>query len=486
MVPRAALAARKTSRSARSPALCVAVLLAALCASLPAALARPPGEDSDEGTSTTTDTAASELDALVPAPPGRCCPSGLLRPQKAPCADWPQHAPLRCAQGYYRLEPGKYEEDRFRVDDAGRLLFGEGRDPVEPSDFCLGTVVLSDNETEDTALVCFHPMEDWTPYPRTRNLVNGVCLSVSVAFLVITLLVYAALPELHDLDGRVIMSYLASLAIADLVLAVLQFHGHHLSHVACVTQAFFLYFWLLAAFFWMNTVCFNVWRRTICLRLPLSERNLFTVYVLYGFGLPLLLLVVAIFTEHFPGSHLRPQFGVTKCWFEEEMASWAYFYGPVAVLLACNMVFFIWSVWSLWHDYTHIQVDTKLRSLRCKCCLYLKLAVLMGISWIFEIISFIAGDWPFFTYVTDVLNSLQGLLIFVLLVATRRRVLRLLVKRRPYGLAPPERWAEGPDDESEAMLPEEEPAQLGGSPLPRMPCPADASERAGAAAASRG
>jgi hypothetical protein len=56
----------------------------------------------------------------------------------------------------------------------------------------------------------------------------------------------------------------------------------------------------------------------------------------------------------------------------------------------------------------------------------------------------------------DILNCLQGLIIFLILVVFRKKALRGLVKNRPWGFHCPKKWAAGVDEESERMLAEEE------------------------------
>jgi len=67
--------------------------------------------------------------------------------------------------------------------------------------------------------------------------------------------------------------------------------------------------------------------------------------------------------------------------------TWAYFYGPVTILLTLNMIYLSLTSWRLWHQYRD-YTGSKLRVLRFKCLLYIKLVLVMGITWIFEIISF--------------------------------------------------------------------------------------------------
>lgn len=69
------------------------------------------------------------------------------------------------------------------------------------------------------------------------------------------------------------------------------------------------------------------------------------------------------------------------------MQTWAYFYGPIAVLLTLNVIYLGLTSWRLWHQYRD-YTGSKLRVLRFKCLLYIKLVLVMGITWIFELISF--------------------------------------------------------------------------------------------------
>lgn len=59
--------------------------------------------------------------------------------------------------------------------------------------------------------------------------------------------------------------------------------------------------------------------------------------------------------------------------------------------------------------------------------MYLRLASMMGITWLMEAISFVSPDSTFFM-ITDILNALLGVIIFMLFVLNRR-VMHLIKKR---------------------------------------------------------
>lgn len=62
--------------------------------------------------------------------------------------------------------------------------------------------------------------------------------------------------------------------------------------------------------------------------------------------------------------------------------------------------------------------------------LYLKLFIVMGVNWVMELISVLAADKdPTYTWIlTDLANTLQGVLIFIIFVC-KRQIWLLLVKR---------------------------------------------------------
>lgn len=387
-----------------------------------------------------------------------CCPgSNLLNMKHTHCDEFPDVAVhINCNDsGIFILDPNELPDDVFTVDPTtGNLQ--SGREIIHHNKFCLARKREDGGNISvlDIALVCF-PEEDLSATSH-HYIIYSACLLVSSFFLLVTLIVYLLVPELRDLQGKCLMFSMSSLCLADISLAVLQLHSHNLSNTMCVTQAFFTYFWMLSAFFWLNVVSFNVWRTVIFHHFPLSDGQLLICFCVFAIGGPLLFLAVALATHHTASANLiQPNFGVTSCWFGGHKEEWAYLYGPMAVLLFLNTVYFIWTAWRLWKDCQGHSVP-RLRSLRFKCLLYLKLFLVMGIPWIFEVISVIIDESTGFWLVMDILNCLQGLIIFLILVVFRKKALRGLVRNRPWGFNCPKRWAVGVDEESEGMLAEEE------------------------------
>jgi hypothetical protein len=64
----------------------------------------------------------------------------------------------------------------------------------------------------------------------------------------------------------------------------------------------------------------------------------------------------------------------------------------------------------------------------CRFNLYLKLFIVMGINWVMELVSWAIGGPGYLWYLTDIGNTLQGVLIFIIFV-WKRKILRLLARR---------------------------------------------------------
>lgn len=60
--------------------------------------------------------------------------------------------------------------------------------------------------------------------------------------------------------------------------------------------------------------------------------------------------------------------------------------------------------------------------------LFLRLFIVMGVTWSMEVISWAIGPESNFFYLTDICNTVQGVIIFVLFVL-KRHVFRLIKKR---------------------------------------------------------
>ncbi|KAK6638269.1 hypothetical protein RUM44_008698 [Polyplax serrata] len=140
------------------------------------------------------------------------------------------------------------------------------------------------------------------------------------------------------------------------------------------------------------------------------------MYQVYAWGVPTIIAMTAIVFDHLPPgtfpSVLKPKFAIRNCWFYGDLEIFTYFFGPVGILLILNLVLFALTAreltCGLWRS--EVVKSTTERATLGKVCL--KLVVVMGITWIADVTSWAVGGQSAW-YVTDIINALQGVFIFI-------------------------------------------------------------------------
>lgn len=85
-------------------------------------------------------------------------------------------------------------------------------------------------------------------------------MMVSVLFILATLLVYSCVPKLRNFQGKMLISYLAALAVGYTFIANLQFNGNdYVRPHICQPIGFIALFSFLSAFLWLNVMNFDFW-----------------------------------------------------------------------------------------------------------------------------------------------------------------------------------------------------------------------------------
>ncbi|EEB18426.1 class B secretin-like G-protein coupled receptor GPRmth4, putative [Pediculus humanus corporis] len=392
-----------------------------------------------------------------------CCPeNSYLINNSNICSDNKTRYDLHCETGALLLDPNDGDDDdKFTIESNGSLIIFNGEERNQ-DEFCVGKILKNDSSTSSNfvALVCFRENDYNSSSSEDSNFISillRLFMIISILFLLITLYIYAILPNLRDLQGKCVIAFICCLVSSYVTLFVIQTFPNS-TQTTCVTQAAILYFFLSSSFFWNNVITFNVWNAIRRKSSPKFHNNKFLgiFYVLWGFGIPLLMVAISFIMEYIPGrDHVKPHFGETKCWFKGKLESWSYFHGPVSVLLVFNSLMFCHSSWMLWKRCRDSTIST-IRSLKFKCVMYLKLFLLMGVTWIFEMISYATSDMSEYTkylwLLTDCINSAQGVLIFLILVAFRQKVRLGLLNKKLFGIRWPRSWANEEIQESSTSI----------------------------------
>ncbi|CAF4933006.1 unnamed protein product [Pieris macdunnoughi] len=310
-----------------------------------------------------------------------------------------------------------------------------------PDMYCIDSFVSEEDGKQISrldALVCFDPQ------PDEENYIPGIiCMLISCVFIIVTVAVYYCLPELCNLHGKVLIAYLLSLFVGFIFLSTMQIllSIDNISREYCMTFTFIIYYFILAAFFWLNVMSFDIWwtfsgNRGISIE-RMSVKSRFRAYSMYAFGVPALFtaLVAGLEFSHLPLNWYLPLLRQQGC-FISGKSKLIYLYGPMVILCVANLVFFILTALKIREIKEQTAVLKSRESAthdkhnkdKQRLLLYVKLFIVMGINWVLEVISALYPKansiWKF----TDAYNVLVGLIIFILFVC-KKKIFRLLKNR---------------------------------------------------------
>ncbi|CAK1553907.1 unnamed protein product [Leptosia nina] len=353
----------------------------------------------------------------------QCCPDNVLMRPGGYCGNQPNRVNINCTLGHMLLKDVVLDGTKVSTQDSPGYIFVEN-----PDLYCLSEMYKNQSQpqlgTTKVAVVCYEEIKATTNDIET----GGILTLVSVVLLLATTAVYIYLPQLRDLQGLCYICMCMSMALGFLSLGILQL-SPSFSGDKCTVAGFLIYFWMMATFFWMNVISINMYRTVQdAAYLKKTERKQCLIYNCYAWGGTLMFLFIALITNFVEGDHYKPGIGDGSCWFSGRTETWLYFYGPIAVLVAANIVLFMLSSYNLWNYNKKKYEVNKLNNLKRKFLTSLKLFLVMGISWIFEIASFAHGEKHILWKIMDTFNCLQGVVIFIILVLLRRRAMRGLAE----------------------------------------------------------
>ncbi|XP_047512978.1 G-protein coupled receptor Mth-like [Pieris napi] len=349
----------------------------------------------------------------------QCCPDNVVMRSGGYCRT--TRVNMNCTLGHMLLKDVIVNGTSLSTMDSPGYAFTD-----DPDRYCLSQMYRNQSlpllGTIPVAVMCYEEIK-----PSNDIETSGILTLVSVVFLLATSAVYIYLPQLRDLQGICYICMCMSMALGFLSLGIMQISPGFRGDM-CTVAGFLVYFWMMATFFWMNVISINMYRTVQdATYLKKTERKQCFIYNSYAWGCTLAFLVIALTTNFVEGNHYKPGIGEGSCWFNGRAETWLYFYGPVAILIAINVVLFILSSYTLWTHNKKYEVN-KLNYLKRKFLVSLKLFLVMGINWIFEIASFAHGEKHILWKIMDTFNCLQGIVIFLILVILRRRAMRGLAE----------------------------------------------------------
>ncbi|GFT12819.1 g-protein coupled receptor Mth2 [Nephila pilipes] len=261
---------------------------------------------------------------------------------------------------------------------------------------------------------------------RHSPIFSRIGSSISIVALIAHLITFCLVPILRNLPGY----NLASLSLALILSYSFALIGQipEVIGVFCIVSGVLQVNFLLTALLCMNVLSFDILRTlkrskskmVICSHN--KERNQFIKYSIYSWGLPLLVSCISVMIDNTEGipSWIKPHFGRWNiCWITNSKAKVIFFTTIGVVVLLSNTVFFVMSAFIIKNNTMKNASDQLKQTARLNFFLYVRLGFLMGLTRLVCIIALLSNErivWTIF----DVLQSLQGVFIFLLFTCSRR------------------------------------------------------------------
>ncbi|CAF4932872.1 unnamed protein product [Pieris macdunnoughi] len=308
-------------------------------------------------------------------------------------------------------------------------------DVKEPSSFCLDY-----KENGNSTEIGFWLINNGTQHQEKpvkdleQSYISITALLTSCVFLSLTILVYVFLPKLRNLKGKILLSCVISLLGAFLALATMQIVEISSATVPpCYSFTSLFYFFILSSFCWMNALSFMMWRdygrmfeRTPRANNREIENRRYKKYLVYAWGVPMILTILLNVLDH-AGLERFSWFMVPNiirngC-FLHGYERLLYLDLPILLLLIGNWYFFIITAYNIWGTFNETKIlNESALSLKKLLLVYVRLSVLMGISWVLEIVAHLLPPshlHPVWV-VVDLYNGFIGVGFFMVLVCKKK------------------------------------------------------------------
>ncbi|XP_057374652.1 uncharacterized protein LOC130695523 [Daphnia carinata] len=342
---------------------------------------------------------------------------------------------------------------------------------VKHQPFCLDLTLLR-NEKE----VFYQPQVFYCTSQSHVSIHYPILLCISAAGLLTTFIIYFIVPTSGSaklvtsgfgggnrrtgiqsiaqmLTGRILLCHIITLCLTFTCLAIVQLELVPQGQTACVFMSFTIYWASIASFSWLTVYCFDYYR-IFSGSFKVSNEMLFIPYSAFGWGFPILAVSIAIVaqfqsTQLGVSSIFNPNMGLLKCWFADGTSALIFFYIPVGSLLLFDIVCFLTLLFNpnlmhCWKEKQGLTMRTNRNTSKDSkqeqdIKMALKLFFITGIPWVFEFAawlpfylskdSFLRVNAVYFFEISNLLNSLRGVVIFVIFIVFNRDVRRFLWPR---------------------------------------------------------
>eukprot|EP00106_Octopus_bimaculoides_P007582 XP_014775024.1 PREDICTED: uncharacterized protein LOC106872517 [Octopus bimaculoides] len=271
----------------------------------------------------------------------------------------------------------RLNESEYYITNDGLLYLNNTHLLLNQSDFGF--------DEDGTIIICVKDIINvLRKYSDVEAYITLVGLIFSIPALAITIIIYLCIPDLHTLPGKLLISLLSALFVAELLFLISS--QVTTSTILCTSLAIVIHYSFLASFFWMNVLSFDAWYTfsgLTQLRSKGKGTKRFVLYSLYAWICPLVIVTISLIFEYTPGNHgLSPEYGNGICWITNGKSLLWLFAFPVMLILCLNTTAFILTTRGLYMSRKlsakYLSKHNKLEFIVC-----IKLFFIMGLTWTF-------------------------------------------------------------------------------------------------------
>ncbi|XP_062891655.1 adhesion G protein-coupled receptor E5-like isoform X2 [Mobula hypostoma] len=236
------------------------------------------------------------------------------------------------------------------------------------------------------------------------NLISYIGISISLVCLFISFVTFLVCRAIQGTRTTIHTHLCLCLFLAELLFLVGI--SQTSNKVVCAIIAGFLHYLFLTVFAWMCLEGIQLYLMVVkvfhtgCL----GKRHMFPV----GYGLPLLIVGIS-------AAVVRKGYGTSEhCWLSlEDHFLWS-FLGPVCAIILINIVFYCITLGKLAKRMSTLKKDKPaLKKIRSFTLAAFAQLILLGCTWIFGIFQF-RKETIVMAYIFTIINSFQGMFIFIL------------------------------------------------------------------------
>uniref|UniRef100_A0A8D0BBJ9 Adhesion G protein-coupled receptor E5 n=1 Tax=Salvator merianae TaxID=96440 RepID=A0A8D0BBJ9_SALMN len=261
--------------------------------------------------------------------------------------------------------------------------------------------------TSFAVLMAFYEVENWA-----LDVITKVGLIVSLVCLFLAILTFLFCRSIRGIRTTIHLHLCLALFVAYVIFLIgVENTGNQ---KACAVVAGLLHFFFLSVFCWMLLEGVELYLMVIQV---FNAHNLKHWHIfLVGYGLPAVLVgISAAINSKGYGS-------ARHCWLARENGFLWSFLAPISLIIMVNAFVFVVTVWRLSQKFADINPDmSKLKKQRVLIITAIAQLCILGTTWVFGLFQF-SEHTLLMSYIFTILNSLQGLFIFLLHCLLKKQV----------------------------------------------------------------